>query len=468
MAAHESCAMRAARTLAVGLVAVLVASATAPPASGFSLKIHDEILEQALGDGNTMSEEALKWVKGSFLLGLGNAGSDRDQLSPERHFDGARSAADICELWRRKLNTALDLAVTLSAPEGAEKRQLKDRKKALEAYGEATHAIADFYSHTNWIELHGQAFKANPLAIPPAPLLSQKCDPASFPRDLQSGYFNLGSGLDGCPSGGPPQGYQYCHSQLAKDHPDKDHGRVIIADSTARCAVLTVSGSDGSACTYHRVARWLSTKATRSAWRALHDRILAKYTTDETIDPECLFMKLAWGGERSCHRLWRVEGQITTHQEYLGAGARHLLDLTLTTVQIKMKTDSVEYPGPQVAAVYAPVSGPGRVAGTLCGRLIMPGKPGIDRRECHPFKFSNRLSPVEARLRVSPGADPIELNWHQQFPGKKTICAVVVRLDHTTGTTQAFPNCAGTTIGPPYTLIALRFSGQFKVLIDSP
>jgi len=449
MAAREWCAMTAARTLAVALLGVLVAAATAPPAAGFSLKIHDEILEQALGDGNTMSEEALKWVKGSFLLGLGNSGSDRDQNSPERHFDGARSPADICEMWRRKLNAALDLAVTLSAPDGAEKRQLKDRKKALEAYGEATHAIADFYSHTNWVELHRQASRADPLGMPEAPLLGQKCDPAALPQSLQSGYFNLRNGLDGCPSNGPPQGYQYCHSGIAKDSPDHGHGADEIH-------------LDGT--TYHKVARWLSVKATRSAWRALHDRILAKYTTDETIDPECVFMKLAWGGDRSCHRLWQVEGQVTTHEEYQQGENRLLNDLTLTTVKIKMKTDSVEYPGPRVAAVHADVSGGDRVAGTFCEQVVTP--KFASRRNCRPFKNSHAaFFPRTARLKVSPNPDPIELDWRLQFPGKKSSCPVVIRLDLKTGTTQAFPNCAGTIIPLP---AKLRFSGQFKVMLDRP
>jgi hypothetical protein len=163
-----------------------------------------------------------------------------------------------------------------------------------------------------------------------------------------------------------------------------------------------------------------------------------------------------------------VEGKITTHQQYQQQMFRYTIDLTLPTVQIKMKTDSVEYPGPRVAAVHAGVSGLDRVAGTICSRQIMLAKPGLDVRGCRPFKVTevSDQRPFDARLKVSPSPDPIELNWQRQFPGKKNICTIVIRLDLKPGKTQAFPDCAGTTI--PYTLLALRFSGQFKVLIDNP
>jgi len=133
---------------AVGL-ALVVAALGAVPAAGFSLGAHAAILKGALEDGNTVSAEALKWITGSFALGSGNLGSDRHQFSPEKHFDGAKNPADICQLWEKGFNAAMKRAVELAAPVGIEKRDLDDRKGALEAFGEATHALADFYAHTN-------------------------------------------------------------------------------------------------------------------------------------------------------------------------------------------------------------------------------------------------------------------------------------------------------------------------------
>ena len=98
------------RPLAIILIVAVLA---AMPAAGFSLDVHEAILKDALGDGNTLSAEALTWVTGSFFGG-GNRGSDRHQMSPERHFDGARNPADICNRWEKGLNTFLKRAVELA------------------------------------------------------------------------------------------------------------------------------------------------------------------------------------------------------------------------------------------------------------------------------------------------------------------------------------------------------------------
>jgi hypothetical protein len=278
--------MAVARLVGIPLVIVALAAIPTPPVAAFSLGVHEGILKDALGDGKTMSAEALKWVTGSFTSGVGNLGADRHQLSAELHFDNAKSPTEICKLWQRGPNALLDHAVELAAPEGPEKRLLKDRQKALEAFGEATHAIADFYSHTNWIELHEPSHSQAPLSIPQAPIHGQKCDPAAFPLRLQSGYFSLLHGLDGCPSSGPPARFAYCHSQINKDEPTKGHGKDRIG---------------GGSITYHQVARALATEATRTAWQTLHDRITARYSSNAT-DAECLFMKLAWGEDHSCQR----------------------------------------------------------------------------------------------------------------------------------------------------------------------
>jgi len=257
-------------------IALVVAALGTIPAAGFSLGAHAAILKGALDDGNTLNAQALTWITGS-LTGGGNLGADRHQLSPEKHFDSAKNPAEICQLWEKGLNDALKRAVELAAPVGMEKRELDDRQEALEAFGEATHALADFYSHTNWIELHELSHYQTPLAIPQAPILGQRCDSSAFSPRLHSGYFSPSHGFSGCPSAGPPAGFGSCHSQLAKDEGTSGHGKDKIG---------------GGNVTYHEAAVAVSIRATRSAWKALHDRIVARYLTDAT-DGECVFTKLA-------------------------------------------------------------------------------------------------------------------------------------------------------------------------------
>jgi hypothetical protein len=239
-----------------------------------NLKVHERILRDALGDGHTMSEQALGWIITANKL------SDLYQFTPERHFDNAPDRESICERWKNGLKLFLDRAVELSAPIGKERRMPGNRKGALKAFGAATHALADFYAHTNWVEL-GVAQKNTEVL---APLFGQTCQSSDFPMQLESGYFNLWYGIKGCPKDAgtfkPPRGYRYCHEQIAKDHPDKGHGAERI-------------GIDGP--TYHEVAVVLATRATDQLWKTLHDCIVTRYSTDVTGDIETFFMKLAWG-----------------------------------------------------------------------------------------------------------------------------------------------------------------------------
>jgi hypothetical protein len=241
-----------------------------------NLKVHEKIIRDALGDGNTMSSQALGWVITANKL------SDLHQFAPERHFDNAPNREMICERWRRGLKVFMDRAVELSAPTGKGRRTPKDRKGALKAFGAATHALADFYAHTNWVELG--AAQGNWEAL--APLLGDTCNVSDFPIELESGYFGLWYGFSGCPKTAgklkPPRGYGYCHEQLAKDHPDKGHGAERIS-------------TDGP--TYHELAVLQATRATRQLWETLHDRIVTKDGVDTATDAEAVFVELAWGHE---------------------------------------------------------------------------------------------------------------------------------------------------------------------------
>jgi len=236
----------------MAILAVLVGSSpgspASPPAAAFELPVHTEIVARVFGDGREVSEYALE------SIWWGNMTTDLHQFSDELHFDNAGSRQEICAKWEKRLNASFNRAVELSEPVGLMGDQLSDREGALEAYGRVTHTVADFYSHTNWIE---SWLERSPGVLPPtAPILSTRCDPDAFPPDLVSGYFNLFYGIDGCPGtafgGGPapPEGYRYCHDQLAKDHRDEGHG----AENVPFVGV-----------THHEVAVALATAATRDS-----------------------------------------------------------------------------------------------------------------------------------------------------------------------------------------------------------
>lgn len=248
----------------------------------FELPVHEQIVLDALS--GKMSQDALIDVI------EGNKRSDLHQFAPERHFDSASDRTALCERQQRGLSAFFAEAVRLSAPKDDWKQELEDREDALEAFGAVTHAIADFYAHTNWVELRVEGRVQGP-----APILGTDCTTEDFPEELQSGYFSLGSGLDGCPEEDsqllPPEGFRYCHAQLAKDHPDSGHGAERVGDDWP---------------TYHELAVLLARVSTTAAWDGLRQRIIAAYD-DENTDGACIFRKLAWGGDESCLKRFRAE-----------------------------------------------------------------------------------------------------------------------------------------------------------------
>lgn len=236
-----------------------------------NLKVHEKILRDALGDGKIMSQQALSWIITANKL------CDLHQFAAERHFDNAPNREILCQHWENGLKVYIDRAVNLSAPLHSSRLILKDRKLSLYAFGAATHALADFYSHTNWVEL-GVA-EGNDETL--APLFGDVCRVNDFPVELQSGYFSLWHGICGCPKAGPPTGYKYCHEQIAKDHPNKGHGADYI---------------DTASPTYHELAVLLASRATLQLWKMLHRCIVAKYSA--AVDAEAVFLELSWGRNR--------------------------------------------------------------------------------------------------------------------------------------------------------------------------
>jgi hypothetical protein len=229
--------------------------------------VHQEITREALGDGRTMGDDALKRVIDAVVA------SDLHQLTPQRHIDNAPTPDIICTRWSEGIDQWFKEAVAFSSPTDDGKRVLRDRMAALERFGWIAHAIQDFYAHSNYVELS----QVGP--VPPVDqILLKEC--GTLPSALQTGYFDLRYGLDGCPPlfGGPPAPpapYGFCHSQLNKDNPRRPN---------------------------YAQARSFAVAATKAAWEELHRRITFQYGADTATDAECLFVKLAWGKDLSCRR----------------------------------------------------------------------------------------------------------------------------------------------------------------------
>ncbi|MDR3573117.1 MAG: hypothetical protein P4L50_04610 [Anaerolineaceae bacterium] len=232
---------------------------------------HIQILQDALGDGKTLSPKALEWITSA------NLAMDLDQLSSERHFDNIDNRQKLCILWQKGFNTYMQKALALSAPKADTDLTPKNRQRALSAFGQASHALADFYAHTNWVELHLALGDTETLA----PLFGTECRPQDFPEGLQSGYFNIVHGLKGCPHKDgvfqPPHGFEHCHETLNKDRPDKGHG-----------AELSAPGGPS----YNEIAMHLAVLATQKLWAVFHERLLTHYGLETG---EILFRALAWG-----------------------------------------------------------------------------------------------------------------------------------------------------------------------------
>jgi heterokaryon incompatibility protein Het-C len=212
------------------------------------VSVHVAIVRAALGD--TLAPGALN------VVARANARCDLYQWEARRHFDNGRDVAALGALWRRGLRRYLTLAVERATPAN-ERDEPRDRQGALRALGMASHALADFYAHTNWVELFGPD-------APQAPLLGEDWPSATLPADLASGYFSLRYGLRGCPmrdsKPAPPRGYPYCHETLNKDAPTRGHGADPISPGGPTC---------------HAVAVRLAEDGTRALWQALRAEVTA-------------------------------------------------------------------------------------------------------------------------------------------------------------------------------------------------
>ena len=220
--------MAAIRRSRLGLLAVIVATAVvtallalpAPKAQAFLPQNHERITRDGLPPGEVDDAAYLQIFVGP-PPGAGVAGSETFQLPDFRHFDNAKNPADICARAQDAWNFFIPLILGGALPIGTE---LVDGPQARAAFGGLLHAVQDFYAHSNWVEDNIAVGQLDRLAPP----LMPKCDPATFPPGLHTGYFSMDYSsqfpLDGCPPGGPPPGFAECHSTLNKDAWDTPRG----------------------------------------------------------------------------------------------------------------------------------------------------------------------------------------------------------------------------------------------------
>ena len=283
-------------------------------AGAFELPIHQGVLVQAVN--GQMEPSALNTAI------HGNKESDFHQMAGERHFDSAQNPRDICDEWGKGFQRFLTDAVKKAAPTGAWKDELDDRDGALFSFGAASHALQDFYSHTNWVEYYVSRPGWDGGLPPVAPLAGVSCDASALPAELNSGYasviwFAAQFGHSWCPPTGTPDGFEHCHDDLSKDDPHKDHGAQPLPND---------------AMTYHEAAVKLAIVSTKEAWGELRRRIVAAYDNADT-DGECVYRKLAWGGDESCRRSFRISGHIESDVDWTGSAPavyRYRGDLNVT------------------------------------------------------------------------------------------------------------------------------------------
>jgi hypothetical protein len=257
------------------------------PVAAFGLREHEGITETALG--GLVDEYALSRIVGSFyfplLFGTGNLGSDRDQEFQARHYDSAPDRKAICDRWRDGQRVFVLAAAQWASPSAETAfTKLANRELALDYFGQATHSLQDFYSHSNWVE--NRTGSGQPLT--PSPLVAG-CDEEELPRALETGFYDgswrNGGPLRGCPFTGPPEGFAYCHSKLNKDTLFSFKGGQMIKGIGW----------------YHEVASKTAVEATRELWLDFVRRLEASITPATMLaNGKCVVRKLAFGGSESC------------------------------------------------------------------------------------------------------------------------------------------------------------------------
>jgi hypothetical protein len=192
----------------------------APRAQAFYIKNHETITRNAL-PANQVSQAAMNQILVGPPPGAGAVGSDAFATDEFRHLDNSITPVDICARAKQAWDTfsPVVLSGSVLTPAGE-----VNGPAARAAFGALAHTLQDFYAHSNWVEDNIATGQLERLAPPIFPA----CNPFDFPADLHTGYFNIEFSsqfpLDGCPPGGPPPGFQECHSILNKDGPNTPRG----------------------------------------------------------------------------------------------------------------------------------------------------------------------------------------------------------------------------------------------------
>ncbi|WP_197374834.1 hypothetical protein [Mycolicibacterium baixiangningiae] len=265
--------------LAVMAVAGLVGAMcwSAPSAQAFSIQDHANITRAAL-PRDQVNEVAVLQILNGPPPGGGAMGSDAYAVDLWRHIDNAKNPADICARATQAWNILSPAILRGSQPVGPGATALRDGPSARAAFGGLAHALQDFHAHSNWVESNIAAGQPER----PAPALFPSCAPGAFPADLHTGYFNIlfarQSLLDGCPPGGPPPGFQECHSALNKDGPNTPRGRQPVPGTTM---------------TMYQLAARLATAATTNLHRDVRGLIASTVSAQNPgVDGECVAAKV--------------------------------------------------------------------------------------------------------------------------------------------------------------------------------
>lgn len=274
-------------SLFVAVSAVLVGLPPGqPPAAAFKLGPHEHLVRTALAPFAIPSDR-MNLIVGNIFAGSGNLGSDQYQFTEFRHFDNAPDRATVCQ----RANDAWTyfyafIRINVRPANPPEWNEIDNARaiEALSAFGALTHSLQDFYSHSNWLEAHvlrGQSPGTADALFPPP------CNSSTWPGDLQTGYFNLKNGIDGCPGTTPPAGFGFCHEALNKDNDaSKEGGKQVPGMSTI---------------TYHQLAMQLATAHTANLYQQVVDALKGDLAQQyPQARPDCVVAHLFQGSQTPC------------------------------------------------------------------------------------------------------------------------------------------------------------------------
>lgn len=197
-----------------------IASFGTPAAKAFYVKYHEVITRNALPT-DQVSQLAVNQILIGPPPGGGAMGSDAYAADEFRHLDNSINPSDICDRARVAWDTFSPVVVSGSVVNGNVEA---GGPAARAAFGALLHTQQDFYAHSNWVDDNVAIGQLDRIAPPIFP----SCNAFEFPADLHTGYYDVDfaqqSPLEGCPAGGPPAGFQECHSELNKDGPHTPRG----------------------------------------------------------------------------------------------------------------------------------------------------------------------------------------------------------------------------------------------------